>query len=124
MLAKLDENNIVIDVLVVSNEDINNLPFPESEQIGITFLNNLFQDTAIWKQTSYNNNFRKYYAGVGYKYDYTLDCFIPFKPYYSWVFSTVSYEWEAPIAYPTDGKVYYWKEETLSWEEFKESELV
>ena len=118
--AQLDDNNIVIDILVVSNDDINNLSFPESEPAGIAFLNNLLQQELKFKQTSYNSNFRKYYAGFGYTYSEELDCFIPPKPYDSWVFSTSSYEWEAPIPYPTDGKVYGWYEPSISWVEFTE----
>jgi hypothetical protein len=65
--ARLDENNIVVEVLVVANEDIQNLPFPESEAIGIAYLNS-FLPEANWKQTSYNHNFRVHYAGAGSKF--------------------------------------------------------
>lgn len=67
--AKLDENNVVVDVVVVSNEAINNLPFPQSEPVGIEFLHLLYGDNAVWKQTSYNGNFRGAYAGIGFIYD-------------------------------------------------------
>jgi hypothetical protein len=61
--AKLDENNVVLEVHVVNNDDIQNLPFPQSEAVGIAFLNS-FLPAATWKQTSYNNNFRFRYAGI------------------------------------------------------------
>ena len=70
--AKIDETNIVKDVIVVSNSDVDNLPFPESEPIGQAFITSVGL-TGTWLQTSYNNNFRKQYAGVGFYYDETMD---------------------------------------------------
>ena len=75
--AKLDDNNIVMEVNVVGNEIINNLPFPESEALGLSFLIEWSGGYTNWKQTSYNANFRKYYAGIGYTYDPVLDEFVP-----------------------------------------------
>lgn len=115
--AKLDDQNIVIDVNVVNNETINNLPFPESEHVGIAFLTEWSGGYTKWKQTSYNANFRKNYAGIGYTYDATLDAFISPKPYPSWLLNTETCQWQAPIPYPTDGKMYTWDEETQSWVE-------
>ena len=78
--AKLDENNNVLRVSVVANEDIsdtgNNVGLANEAQ-GIAFLKNLFGEDTIWKQTSYNNNFRGMYAVVGGVYDPTHDKFIP-----------------------------------------------
>lgn len=112
--AKLDENNVVLSVNVVNNEVIDNLPFPESEPIGIKFLTDLY-NYPLWKQTSYSASFRKNYAGIGYVYDASLDAFIPPKPYPSWLLNTNTCQWEAPIPYPSDGKMYVWNESTLSW---------
>jgi hypothetical protein len=67
--AKLDENNVVTEVVVVNNETIGNLPFPQSEPVGIDFLHSLYGDNATWKQTSYNNSFRGIYAGIGFIWD-------------------------------------------------------
>ena len=78
--AELDSNNIVLNVLVVSNEQLNNLPFPDSEPVGIDFLISLFGSDKIWKQTSYNGTFRKNFAQIGYTYDATRDAFIRPKP--------------------------------------------
>ena len=113
--AQLDENYIVTEVIVVSNETINDLPFPESEPVGVAFLQSLFGSTTVWKQTSYNANFRKNYAGIGYTYDPVLDAFIAPQPYPSWLLNTATCQWEAPVPYPNDGKMYMWDEATLSW---------
>lgn len=75
--AQLDEQNKVIQVIVVSNDVINNLPFPESEPLGVDFCQSLYGENTVWKQTSYNGNFRKIYAGIGHLYDATVDEFIP-----------------------------------------------
>ena len=115
--AKLNDANIVIAVNAVSNDVIDNLPFPESEPIGVQFLTEWSGGYPNWKQTSINNNFRKHAAGIGYIYDATLDAFIPPKPFQSWLLNTTLCIWEAPIPYPTDGKEYYWDEATLSWVE-------
>ena len=113
--AKLDESYIVTEVIVVNNETINNLPFPESEPVGVAFLQSLFGSTTVWKQTSYNANFRKNYAGIGYTYDPVLDAFIAPQPYPSWLLNTATCQWQAPVPYPDDGKTYIWDEATLSW---------
>jgi hypothetical protein len=113
--AKLDGNNIVLEVNVLNNEVIDNLPFPESEPIGIEFLTEWSGGYTDWLQTSYNGNFRKNYAGVGFIYDPIRDAFISPQPYPSWLLNETTCQWEAPVPYPTDGKGYYWDEATLSW---------
>jgi hypothetical protein len=115
--AKLDDQNIVIDVNVVNNETINNLPFPESEPVGVAFLTDWSGGYTNWKQTSYNASFRKNYAGLGYTYDAVFDAFVPAKPFPSWLLNTKTCQWQAPVPYPTDGKMYSWDEETQSWVE-------
>lgn len=72
--VKVDANNEIIEAIVVSNEDVNNLPFPESESVGQTFIASI-GITGQWLQTSYNNNFRVRYASVGMVYNPTLDGF-------------------------------------------------
>lgn len=88
--AQLDENNVVIEVIVVNNAVIGDLQFPESEPVGIAFCQSLpaYKDTiTIWKQTSYNANFRSKYAGIGDIYDPVQDIFLqpdgpdPFNPH-------------------------------------------
>jgi hypothetical protein len=113
--AKLDINNFVIEVNVVSN-DIITINDVEIEKLGIDFLINLLNYN-YWKQTSYNGNFRKNYAGIGYYYDSIRDAFIPPKPFPSWTLNEETCLWQSPIPYPNDGKMYQWNEETGNWEE-------
>lgn len=116
--VKLDDHNVVIDGCVVDNNTINNLPFPESEPVGVAFLTEWSGGYTNWKQTSYNANFRKNYAGSnGFTYSAELDAFIPPKPYPSWLLNTSTCQWQAPVPYPNDGKGYYWDEATQSWVE-------
>tara|TARA_R110000737_G_scaffold308576_1_gene316643 strand:- start:280 stop:636 length:357 start_codon:yes stop_codon:yes gene_type:complete len=112
--AKLDINNIVIEVLVVNNDVLLKVDGTESELKGKQFLNNLF-GSATWKQTSYNGSFRKQYAGVGYTYDSTKDKFIAPQPFNSWSLDSND-DWQPPTAMPINENLYYWNEETLSWD--------
>jgi len=112
--AKL-ENNIVTQVIVVANQDILNENGQESEQKGIDFCSNLLGGT--WIQTSYNGKIRKNYAGVGYTYDESRDAFIAPKPFNSWLLDEDKAQWKAPVAMPTDDKMYSWDEDTTSWKE-------
>ena len=116
--AKLDNHNIVIEVNAVNNDVVNNLPFPESEPLGVQFLTEWSGGYTNWKQTSYNGNFRKNYAGIGFTYSIDLDAFISPKPYPSWLLDTNTCQWQPPVPYPNDGKQYYWDENTKSWVEY------
>lgn len=109
--AELDENNIVVNVIVVHNNELL-VDGVEVEQKGIEFCQSLFSGT--WVQTSYNNNIRKQYAGVGYTYDKTADVFIAPKPFPSWSLDA-NYDWQAPVDYPADGKDYSWDEANQVW---------
>ncbi len=111
--AQLDANNVVTQVIVVSNADTSDAFGVEKESIGIAFCERLFGGN--WKQTSYNGKIRKNYAAIGYTYDAAIDAFVPPKPYPSWLLNTNTAQWEAPVPYPTDGKNYRWDEPTLSW---------
>ena len=114
--AKIGLNGKVIEVTKINNEVILDADGNESEINGIDFLTKL-TGWSIWKQTSYNNNFRKNFAGIGHTYDEDRDAFIPKKPYPSWTLNEDTCRWEAPVAYPDDGKEYKWNEETTSWDE-------
>ena len=81
--AKLGLNSKVIQILVINNDVITDADGNEQEQLGIDFLNDLY-NYPFWVQTSYNGNFRKNYAGIGYRYDDDLDAFISPKPFTSW----------------------------------------
>jgi hypothetical protein len=91
--AQLDDASIVLQVLAVNNDTIDNLPFPESEPIGVAFLQSIFGDTTVWKQTSYNSNFRKNYASIGFTYYATLDAFIPPPPFPYCVLDETTCKW-------------------------------
>jgi len=110
--ARIDENNVVTQVIVVANKDTADANGNEVESIGVAFCQKLFGGT--WVQTSYNGNIRKNYAGVGYTYDADIDAFVPPKPYASWVLNDVA-QWEAPVAMPDDGQMYSWDEDSQSW---------
>jgi len=114
--AKIGLNNKVIEVLSVHNNELLDSNKVEQEVNGIDFLTKL-TGWAIWKQTSYNNNFRKNFAGIGMTYDEDKDAFIPKKPYASWILNEETCQWEAPSAMPDDGKNYTWNESTTSWDE-------
>ena len=88
-----------------------------TEQAGADFLNNLYNTRDIWKQTSYNRNIRKNFAGIGYTYDQERDAFIPPKPFNSWILNDDSCIWEAPISKPDDDKKYNWNEINQTWDE-------
>ena len=115
--AQLDSNNIVTQVIVVANEELLSKGV-ELEAKGIVFCKSLFGEDTNWKQTSYNANFRKNYAGIGFTYDPVADHFHAPQPYGSWVLNNDA-QWEAPVAYPTDGKEYAWFEPNQEWVEVK-----
>ena len=108
--AKLGIGNIVEKVEVVSND------IATTEQAGVDFLNNLYKTRDVWKQTSYNGNIRKNFAGVGSKYDQARDAFIAPQPYNSWTLNENTCRWEAPVAKPNDGQEYKWNETIQNWE--------
>jgi len=113
--AELDSNNTVLRVIVVDNKDTSDAYGQEQESIGIAFCQRLLGGT--WRQTSYNANMRKNYAGIGYTYDSGRDAFIPPKPFDSWQIDETTCQWTAPTPMPTDGKMYRWDEPTTSWVE-------
>jgi len=111
--AELDNNNTVLRVIVVDNRDTSDANGQEDESIGIAFCRKLFG--GVWRQTSYNANFRKNYAGIGYTFDQGRDAFIPPKPFPSWLLDENTCQWAAPTPMPTDGQMYSWDEDTVSW---------
>jgi len=113
--AKIGLNSKVIAVISVNNEVLKDASGIEREELGIQFLNELY-GWPIWKQTSYNNNFRKNHAGIGYTYDEDRDAFIPPKPFKSWILNETTCLWESSIPYPNDGNRYSWNEENLTWD--------
>jgi hypothetical protein len=121
--AKLGTGNIVEKVISINNAVITDANGMEQEQLGADFINKLYNTRDVWKQTSYNNNIRKNYAGIGFQYDQTRDAFIPPKPFNSWILNETTCLWEAPVAMPEltqeqiDNKNYYaWNESIINWE--------
>jgi hypothetical protein len=111
--AKIDENNVVTQVVVVDNKDTADASGVEKEHIGAAHLEKILGGT--WKQTSYNGNIRKNYAALGDTYDAARDAFISPQPYPSWVLNEDTCRWEAPVPFPDDGRFYNWDEPTTSW---------
>lgn len=121
--AELDANNVVQRVVVVGN-DITTADGPLGENDkhvdGESWCINFFKG-GTWKQTSYNGNFRKQYAGIGYTYDFAKDKFIAPQPFPSWSLDSND-DWQAPVAYPTvttygDNAPYVisWDEDNQQW---------
>jgi hypothetical protein len=118
--AKLGTGNIVEQVISINNAVITDANGVEQEQLGNDFINKLYNTRDVWKQTSYNNNIRKNYAGIGFHYDQTRDAFIPPKFFNSWILNEDTCLWEAPVAMPTttleDNQYYSWNESIINWE--------
>ena len=113
--AILKAGNIVEQVVVVSND------IATTEQAGIEFLKNLYNNPHLPViQTSYNNNIRKNFAGIGFQYDQTRDAFITPKPFNSWILNEDTCLWESPVIKPTtvleNNQYYRWNESTLTWD--------
>lgn len=106
--AQLDENNIVTQVIVVSNQDTSDENGNEVEEIGVSFCKNLFGSDTNWKQTSYHGNFRVRFARIDDNYDEKLDAFIPPKPYDSWTFDKNVYDWISSTPAPLTDKEKEW----------------
>ena len=127
--AKIDKDNVVTQVIVAEQEHIDNIKLvseavdakdevldPEGEVIypSVEAKEAVYDN---WVQTSYTASIRKNYAGIGYTYDESRDAFIPPKPFASWTLDEDSCQWEAPVAYPDDDKVYSWDEDSQAWVE-------
>jgi hypothetical protein len=108
--AFLNENNIVIKVIT----GIDETELIEGLDPEIWYGN--FRNQ-VCKRTSYNGNYRKNYAGIGYIYDQERDAFIPPKPFNKWILNEETCQWESPIPYPVDEKQYLWNDNQGVWEE-------
>ena len=111
--VRIDENNIVVQGVVVNNSELL-IDGVENEEKGAEFCHNLLGGT--WIQTSYNNNFRKQYAGVGYTYNQEADVFITPKPYDSWSLDS-NFDWQPPVAKPSSEGHWVWNEEVGEWQD-------
>ena len=123
--AEIDSTGLVLRVVYYKEKVIDLKQKEIAEQFGYTYV---FEDEpdegygwvtetfgGTWVQTSYNKTIRKNFAGIGYRYDETLDAFIPPQPFLSWTLDTETCAWSAPVPYPTDGLTYQWDEPTLEW---------
>ena len=123
--AQLDSNNVVTNVIVISNDDVTDINGNEAESIGVAFCQKLVGSDTNWKQTSYNGKMRGNYAGIGYTYMSNVatlgigstDIFISQQPYASWSIGVSTAQWYAPIPEPalTDDQIaamsyYTWDE--------------
>ena len=115
--AEIDSNldNVVLRVLVIGNDDILDENGEENEAIGIAYCKSLFGEETEWVQTSYNNNFRKNYAGAGWMYDEGRDAFIPPQPYPSWTLDEETCHYNPPSWPANDTEQWIWDEATVSW---------
>ena len=116
--AELNLSNEVLRVIVVSNDDVD-ANGGDQHADAETFVTTIVPHSTggvAWKQCSYNNNFRKQYAGKGYTYNSSKNIFIADKPYASWTLDSND-DWQAPTDKPDDGKIYYWNETDRKWEE-------
>jgi len=120
--ARIDENNVVTQVIVVDNKDTTDPHTGQEDEIlGIAFCKKLLGGN--WVQTSYNGNFRKRYAGLGYSYNKELDAFVTPKPFESWVLNNETADWESPIGPAPELTEeqkesfahYVWNEENTEW---------
>ena len=116
--AELNSSNEVLRVIVVSNTDVdaNGGDLHADAETFVTTIVPYSTGGVAWKQTSYNDNFRKQYAGKGYTYDSSKNKFIRPQPYPSWSLDS-SDDWQAPVDKPDDGKMYIWNETDTQWEE-------
>ena len=118
--AKLGTGNIIEQVISINNSVITDANGIEQEKLGVDFINKLYNTRDVWKQTSYNGNIRKNFAGIGFKYDQARDAFIPPKTFNSWTLNEDTCQWEAPVAMPTeqleDNQYYSWNESAINWE--------
>jgi hypothetical protein len=114
--AQLDQNNTVLRVIAIGNDVCGEptLAFPETCAAGRAFIANTLKLDGVWRQTSYNANFRGIYAGEGCTYEAEADVFIAPQPFPSWTLDE-NHDWQPPVAMPTEGGPYMWDEDTLTW---------
>ena len=120
--AELNSSNEVLRVVVISNDDVeaNGGELSSEAETFVASIVPHSEDGTAWKQTSYNNNFRKQYAGIGFSYDSSKDKFILPQPYPSWSLDS-SDDWQAPVTYPTVTEInsvdviISWDEDNQKW---------
>jgi len=119
--AFINENNIVTQVIVGRDEDdlvegITSWEDHYAEQLGQRCLRTSY-NTSAGQHTGGGTPYRGNYAGIGYEYREDLDAFISPKPFESWILNEETYSWESPVPRPDDENIYFWNEESTSWEQ-------
>ena len=110
--AKINEENIVTQVIVVHNNELLN-GSEESEEKGIDFCESLFGHRN-WVQPSYNGTIRYNFANIGFTWDPDNNAFYAPKPYPSWSLDE-NFIWQPPVQYPNDGERHTWDEDNKTW---------
>ena len=117
--AFLNSNNIVTEVITGVDEEVVQTDLDGTQVGGSSEAWEIFYGNfrnQVCKRTSYNGNYRKNYAGIGYKYDQERDAFIPPKPFNKWVLNEETCQWESPVPYPDDENQYVWNDNKSEWE--------
>jgi hypothetical protein len=112
--AQLDDTGTVVQVIAISNDDAPDPATEHSEPLGQAFIADVLGLPGEWRQTSYNNNFRKQYCGPGFTYDSDADVFIAPQPFPSWTLDE-QHDWQPPTPMPETEAMWSWDEDTLSW---------
>ena len=118
--ALINSNNVVVKVITGVDEDVTQIDTDGTEIGGSSEAWERFYENQPWhsgltcKRTSYNNNIRKQYAGVGYTYNADANVFVAPQPFISWVLDN-NFDWQAPVPYPNDGFEYVWNEHRQVW---------
>jgi len=123
--ALINSNNTVVQVITGVDETVTQIGIDGTSVGGSSeaweqFYQNQPQHQGLTcKRTSYNDNIRKQYAGIGYTYDADADVFVAPKPFASWILDE-NHDWQPPIPMPVDGKIYAWFDENQQWIEIVE----
>lgn len=112
--AQLNDSGTVVQVIAVSNEDAPDPATEHSEPLGQAFIADVLGLPGEWRQTSYNNNFRKQYAGPGFRYDADADVFIAPQPFPSWTLDA-NHDWQPPTPIPETDGMWSWDEDAQAW---------
>ena len=121
--AQIDTSNTVVNVIVISNDDIRDpVTNHDNEEMGVALCRGHFGADTDWKQTSRSGAFRGRFAGTGFTYDEARDAFLGPQPFPSWTLNEDTTDWEPPGGFPADfgevpGPVYQWDEDEAVWVE-------
>ena len=114
--AEIDQDGVVLRVISISNNEAPDPAPTNSEPLGQAFIADGLGLPGEWRQTSYNGNFRKQYAGIDWRYDPSVDMFIAPQPFPSWTLDA-NHDWQPPTPMPSEGGPWVWDEDTVSWVE-------